>query len=114
MTDKDIDDGLNALLAQAKATQPAASDALLARINADANRVQPRPAPSRPTLWRQLLDMAPTRQSWQLAGGLAVAAIAGIYIGFANPTIIPSWANDEMTADISDLFVSDTAFFDEG
>lgn len=87
MRDSDLED----LFAEARTRAPAPSDALMARIMADAVAHQPPPpAPVRPA--------APTRSAglsgWlaglrggMLAGaGMVTATLAGVWIGFAQPS----------------------------
>lgn len=84
MMDDDLD--LDGLLAEAALRQPEPSAALLARIEADAQALQPRPA-ARP---------APPRRSWLAAladvfgggggvAGLTLAAASGLWLGVAQP-----------------------------
>ncbi|MEM9432761.1 MAG: hypothetical protein AAGA12_02470 [Pseudomonadota bacterium] len=89
-------------------------DALTARILADAAAVQPsRPVtPERetPTLFAGILA---TLGGWPAMGGLATAALTGIYVGFADPTLI----NDPLgtaQAEFSDDWDNAQTMFDEG
>ena len=87
-TDRDADDALAPFLAAARAADARAPDALMARVLADAARVQPRsplPAARRPARqgWRALL-MAVAGGRGALAG-MAAAGLAGVWIGFAQP-----------------------------
>lgn len=99
MTRKDggaAEGGLDDLFAAARAATPAPSEALMARVLADALAEQPRAAavPAAPpvfapvrrpgrALWARLV--------WALGGagalaGMGTAAAAGLYIGFAQPS----------------------------
>lgn len=85
MQDSDLDD----LLAAARADRPRPSDGLMARVIADADRLQPRAAPARPRA-------APPRAglwAW-LSGafggpgalaGMAAATLAGLWVGVVQP-----------------------------
>lgn len=88
--------GLEAFFAAARRAAPAPSEALMARVLADAEETLPRPAadtaadrtaPSarpgpRVTGLRGLLG---TFGGWGGLGGLATAALAGLWFGYAGP-----------------------------
>ncbi|QUJ75236.1 hypothetical protein KDD17_09415 [Sulfitobacter albidus] len=77
MTDRKTDT-LEDLFAAARADPPAVPDALIARVLADAARVQPR-AP----LWRRIVDGIGGPVG---LGGVVTGALAGMWIGFAPPS----------------------------
>lgn len=88
MTDgsKDLDD----LFATAAAQRMAPSEALMARVLADAKAEQPRapvglparPAAPRPGLWAALAEIF---GGGGALAGIGTAAVAGVVIGFAQP-----------------------------
>lgn len=86
MTDRTTDDALlEDFFVAARACPPEPSPALIARIDADAGRLvraAQLPVADRRGggLWR-LLDLL---GGWSAMGGLATAAMAGIWIGFAG------------------------------
>lgn len=79
-----LDEELELWFAAARADAPVPSDALLARVLADAEALRPhRPAERQPTggwaeVWRTL-------GGWPTAAGLAAAGVAGLWIGTAPP-----------------------------
>lgn len=104
-------DMIDAILANARAQQPQVSDDLLSRVLADAARMQPQPAPAKP-LWSTLLDMI---GGWPSIGGLAVAGVAGVWVGFAPPAAVSSWTNDLIGTTVSiDLLGDGAEYFAEG
>ncbi len=85
MTDPKHDD-LDGLFAEMRATAGVPSDALMARVLADAAAAQPRALPAsapQPALWDRVMDAI---GGWPSVGGLAVATVAGIWVGVAPPT----------------------------
>lgn len=92
MTQNDqTDAALDALFAELRAEPaPELSETLRARILHDAARVQPSgptapvpvPAPSKWTLWREMLG------GWGALGGIAAAGVAGLWIGVAPPQAV--------------------------
>ncbi len=102
---------LDDLFAQARSVQPTPSDALTARVLADADAVQPKmTASSRPKapLWAQMMDAI---GGWPAVSGLAAATVAGIWIGVSPPSTVSdltaSWIGDEVSVE---LFPTDLAF----
>ncbi|MBR9844401.1 MAG: hypothetical protein GYB25_14675 [Rhodobacteraceae bacterium] len=95
MADKRVQDQeLDALFAAARddAAQAPSSD-LMARVLADAEAMQPKPAApvvrpqSRGGLVSGILSAI---GGWPSLGGLAAATVAGVWIGFsATPTVLP-------------------------
>lgn len=80
------DDDLDRMLAGLRGAGPVPSDALMARIVADAAAVQPGPrriVPARRGLWAGL---AAALGGGGVLAGLATAAAAGLFIGLAAPT----------------------------
>lgn len=79
---------LEALFAAARANPPAPSEALMARVLADAEVERPRDRRALPAARRAL---APRRAGWLGAlggwrglGGLVTATVAGLWVGYAN------------------------------
>lgn len=85
----DLDD----LFALARAEEP--SPALLARVLADAEAVQAKPAPRR-SRWRFLSVLLAGAGAF---GGMATAALAGVWIGMAEPAPL---------AAVTEAFLPDT------
>ena len=80
MTDDRTDDGLEALFAAARARDDRPPGALVARVLADAQAVQP----GRTGLGGLLRALG----GWPSAAGLAAASVAGVAIGFAAPEAV--------------------------
>jgi hypothetical protein len=85
MTDKDhrADDILEGLFEQARATPPEVPDALMARVLADAQAVQPTAQSSRWRDWLAVFGGLPA------LGGLVTATCVGFWIGLAPPAGLP-------------------------
>ena len=98
---------LDDLFAQARSVAPEPSDALLARVLADA--VPPAPARQQePSLWSRLLDAV---GGWPAVSGLAAATVAGIWIGIAPPTSVQDLTSSLMGDEVSvSLFPTDFGF----
>lgn len=87
---------LDGLFAQAAARDPIPSAALLARIEADALREQPRPvaaAPAAPAVrprpvWGLGALLADVLGGGRALAGLSLAAASGLWIGVAQPTAL--------------------------
>jgi hypothetical protein len=84
---------LEVLLAEARAEPPEPSDALMARVLADARAEQgaqmlsPRAAePERTGLWAQVTQVF---GGWRSLGGMAVAVCAGFWLGVSTPALMP-------------------------
>lgn len=81
----DDDDTLKAMFGAARKARRDPSEALLARITADAAREHaaraPTPARRRPAGWRDALGFG----GWPAIIGLATAGVAGVWIGAADP-----------------------------
>ncbi len=112
---RDLDEAeLEGLFAAARAEVPAPAADLLARIMADADACQPTaPAQARPQSGRSPMH-ALVRGAlaaiggWGGLAGLATAALAGVWIGYAHPEMAPGWALSEPDAtdptfDLSDF-----------
>lgn len=84
-------DELEGFFAAARAAGPAPSDALMARVLADADAAQPRapatlPMPETVPLWRRwLAALSGAVGGGAMVTGLASAAVAGVFIGYAGP-----------------------------
>ncbi|PTE20914.1 dihydroorotate dehydrogenase [Cereibacter changlensis JA139] len=125
MRDSDLDD----LFAEARTRAPAPSEALMARVLADAATHQPRPAAAPVRVARPSSGWS----SWfaglrggALAGaGMMTATLAGVWIGFAQPSSMVSvtdalWQGAVQQIDVVelqpslDLFPSLDGFMSEG
>lgn len=110
---KSDDDMIDALFAQARTQSPAVPDDLMARVLADAADmlVQPVAAP-KPRLWPAFLDLI---GGWPSVGGLAMAGVAGIWVGIAPPVSVATWTADLIGSPVSIDLLSDTSdYFAEG
>lgn len=108
----ELDDlSLDALFAQAKA-DAVVPDALVARIVADAAEVaMPEVIIEQgPGLWARMMDAV---GGWPALSGLATATIAGVYIGFSDPTMLETVGLSATTEVSSDLLFGDDVFFDD-
>lgn len=97
MTEQDKDDfALDDLFATARGVAAEPGDDLMARILADAAAVQarpvaaPTPAPVASGGWRGWLSAI---GGWPAAGGMALATVAGVWIGVAPPSGLTTWAS---------------------
>lgn len=107
--DKLLDD----LFATARDAAPAASDALMARVLADATVAQQarRPAAEpQKGLWQSLLDML---GGWPTLGGLAVAGVTGVWIGVAPPMALETLAAEVVGNTATVSFGTDITTFEE-
>ena len=92
----------------AKATPPAPSDALMARVLQDAVAAQPIPdAPLRArvsasSLWRDFLRAV---GGWPAMAGLASAAVAGLWLGVAPPAALPGAATAYLSLGVDSYLV---------
>ncbi|MCY4336735.1 MAG: hypothetical protein OXC60_18935 [Litoreibacter sp.] len=107
---------LDALFAEAKAARPVVDERLTVRIIEDAAVVQPAPVvvarPSQGPLAR-LLELL---GGWPAVGGLVTAAATGIYIGFAQPSLLTGVeeAVTDPSFTTSSFLPGDDMFFEEG
>lgn len=94
MTSDHDDKMLDQLFAQARERDAAPSDALMARITADA--VASVPTPSRAPARRGgfIAAFVGVLGGWTAVSGLAAATVAGIWIGFAPPQSLESIAGN--------------------
>lgn len=81
------DDDLDSFFAAARDTAPAPSEALMARVLADASLEQSRPVPmptrtSHRSVWQML---AAVFGGGGALAGMMTATVAGAYIGFSQP-----------------------------
>lgn len=110
--DQELNDAaLDALFAEAQAdAEP--SQALLDRIVADAAQaaVPVGVQEVRSSLWDRALEAI---GGWPSLSGLATAAVAGLYIGFSDPTLIETVGLSSADAIAGDVMFSDDVFFDD-
>ncbi|WP_377507466.1 hypothetical protein [Octadecabacter sp. R77987] len=100
--DKMLDD----LFAQARGRDVVPSDALMARISADATAL----APSAPRLATPrggfFATLVGALGGWAAIGGLAAATVAGLWLGFAPPQRLDNLASDLLgTSDVAVPFL---------
>jgi hypothetical protein len=99
---------LDDLFAQARDTTPVPSDALMARVITDADAAQPRPVAAsvtRPGVVARILDAI---GGWPAVSGLAMATVAGIWVGVAPPASVQDMTAAMMGDELSiDLFATD-------
>ena len=106
------DEFLEDLFAQARKQDPHPSDALLARVLADADGVQvgmqPALTAAPNSLWVRILDAL---GGWPAVSGLAAATVAGVWIGVAPPSSVQDLTASLVGDEISiDLFATEFAF----
>lgn len=97
---------LDALFAEARATPPAASDALLARIEAEALALQPAPVRAAAVVEAKgggwfTLDLG--FSGWSSLGGLTAALVVGFGIGLSPPDAVSTLTSDLLGTDASAL-----------
>ena len=109
MTDPD-DRMLDDLFAGARAQMPELSDALMARVLADAAQVQtPVSVPESRSVWAALSDML---GGWPALGGLAAATVAGLWVGIAPPAPVEDLAASVWGNEVSvTLLSAETLFY---
>jgi hypothetical protein len=66
--------------------------------------------PPQPGLWEQMLDAL---GGWPSLSGLVTATVAGIYIGFVDPTVLETVGFGESLEASTDLMFGDDVFFDD-
>jgi hypothetical protein len=107
------DDDLDDLFATAAASQARPSDALFARILADADAWQPRPAAPAPRPgW--LATLADWFGGGFSLAGMSAAALTGLYLGIAQPvplTGLTEFVTGSVTLDSLDLMPSNGALW---
>jgi len=107
MTDPN-DDMLDDLFAEARKVAPEPSDALVARVLADAASAQRAAAAPKPTLVDRLLDMI---GGWPAAGGMVAATLGGLWIGVAPPPSVEDFTATILGEQVAvGILGSDTAF----
>ena len=113
-------DELEGFFAAARAAGPAPSEALMARVLADADAAQPRavaavaPVAASASRWRRwLMALSAAVGGGAMATGLASAAMAGVFIGYAGP-VTSDWlagavsgGEDVQMVAASDLFLGE-------
>jgi hypothetical protein len=107
--DKMLDD----LFAEARGVASEPSDALTARVLADAAEAR---APSpisvpQPNLWSRFMDAI---GGWPAVSGLAAATVAGIWIGVAPPTSVQDVTSTLIGDEVSVSLFSTDFGLDEG
>lgn len=110
---KSDDDMIDALFAQARTQSPAVPDDLMARVLADATDMLVHSvAAPKPRIWPAFLELI---GGWPSVGGLAMAGVAGIWVGIAPPASVTTWAADLIGSPVSIDLLSDTSgYFAEG
>jgi hypothetical protein len=113
MMTKSDDDMIDALFAQARTQSPAVPDDLMARVLADAaDMLVHSVAAPKPRIWPAFLELI---GGWPSVGGLAMAGVAGIWVGLAPPASVTTWAADLIGSPVSIDLLSDTSgYFAEG
>ncbi|MEQ8895753.1 MAG: hypothetical protein RID23_01590 [Roseovarius sp.] len=98
MDEPENTDPLKAFFDAGKAARPEPSDALMARIMADADREQAErakaPAPVRTPRRGRLAWLAGALGGWPAMTGLAAATVAGLWIGVSAPAGLTGIAQD--------------------
>ena len=120
---------LDALFEAGQDAGPTPSEALMARIVADATQMQPEisaetvPPKSEPSVLARLRDAL---GGWTGVGGLATATMAGLFFGFSQPNLVglTSQAGFETAIDAefgegedwadAEVWPGDDLFFEEG
>lgn len=114
-------DELDDFFTAARGEGPVPSGALMARVLADADAMQPRVAlalavaePAAASRWRRwLMAISAAVGGGAMATGLASAAVAGVFIGYAGP-VTSDWLAGAVSGDedvqmmaASDLFLEE-------
>jgi hypothetical protein len=106
--DKMLDD----LFAQVRGVAPVPSDALVARVLAEAKPPQAASAPqAKPGFWERFSDMI---GGWPAVSGLAAAVVAGIWVGVAPPSSVEDATAAFWGDEVSVSLFSDDLVFDAG
>ncbi|MGB5558922.1 MAG: hypothetical protein WBN04_13035 [Paracoccaceae bacterium] len=121
-TSNRAEQGLDQMLAAAAASAPEPSEALLARVLADADAVLAErqagqgTVPGGPRGW--LGGLVDVIGGWPAMAGLATATVAGIWIGYAQPGSISGIADEALTTgtsyDLGDLMAAYDSVLVEG
>ena len=101
MTDKD-DAFLDDMFAAARDADTSVPDHLLDRVVADAALVPRAPAPE--SLWSSLISAI---GGWPALGGVAMAGLIGVWVGFAPPSQIETFAADVLGTTTSVSFLDE-------
>lgn len=114
MTHEQDDDALEALFAEAREEVP--SQALQARVMADAEAVQqslravhagPTPAPSEGWLTRIVGELIGGLGGWSAVSGITAAGVVGLGIGLYAPDMVSGWIeNDSLSLGIGTFDVA--------
>ncbi len=109
-------DMLDDLFAEARKIAPEPSEALVARVIAEAIPPQTVSAAGRRGLATRLLEMI---GGWPAVGGLVAATLAGLWIGVAPPASVEdftaTWFGDPVAVGLlSDDIAFDTGLFADG
>lgn len=113
MTDPN-DDMLDDLFAQARAVTPTPSQALVARVLADADaaqRAEPAPVTPQQGLLARMFDAI---GGWPAVSGLAAATVAGIWVGVAPPASVEDFAATTFGDSVAIGIFADDLDFDIG
>ena len=105
---------LNDLFEDVKQETVEPSDALMARVLADAAQLQPVKASAiveAPSLWSRAITSI---GGWGAMSGVAAAGVAGLWIGLTPPDSVDSWVAEAMGSTTSISFVDEFAVFEEG
>lgn len=111
---------LDALLAGARDEGPLPSDALIARVMADAVALQPRPGQGvsweKPVGARWLDRLAALFGGGGALAGVSLALMAGVFIGISQPEPVVALTQafwDETQSETVDLFPANVAVWEE-
>lgn len=99
-------DDLDSLFDLARAERPEADAALLARVQANADRVLAERAPPARAPRRRIADFFAAFGGWPAAAGMAAATLAGVWVGIDPPAAL-SGLGVEMLSDPSETYFDD-------
>ena len=89
------DDFLDDLFAQARASEVLPSDALMARVLADADaQLRPEIAPDIAPEHGAFYGFLQMIGGWPALSGVAAAGVAGLWVGLAPPSTVEGWVAD--------------------
>lgn len=108
MTDPN-DDMLDDLFSEARKVRPDPSEALVARVLADAASQPRRAIAPKPALIDRLLDMI---GGWPAAGGLVAATFSGLWIGVAPPASVEDFTAAMLGEQVAVGILSEDIAFD--
>ena len=116
-TDIGHDDALDKLFSAGR-SGPQPSDALMARIAADAVAQMPQPAALAPARRRRKVGLAAGLMAmlggWPALTGMASAAAAGVWIGIASPDLIDLYGTTTQDSYTLGDFLPDIATLADG